>query len=82
METEVINGRTLVVRHTFPLTELQVGSRWAPADGGDREVEITSINGEWVEYRDEIDGVIREKDWFSFQVRYCLIVKIGANVIE
>lgn len=73
METEVINGRTLVVRHTFPLAELQVGSHWAPADGSDREVEITNTRGEWVEYSDA-NGVIRDRDWFSFQCRYCLVL--------
>jgi monomeric isocitrate dehydrogenase len=32
-ETELIDGRKAIVRHFFKAHEIQVGSRWARADG-------------------------------------------------
>lgn len=72
METEIINGRSCIVRHTFPLEELKVGSSWMSSSGS--EVEITKIDGEWVYYFDKNNGIFYDKDWFSFQCRYYLIV--------
>jgi hypothetical protein len=75
MRTEILNGRKIVCGHIYPLNELKVGQRWAQADGADRVVEIRTIDGEWVQYGEHATDTTYEKDWFSFQTRYCLIVE-------
>ena len=75
MRTEIVNGRKLVCGHIYPLNELKVGTQWAPADGSDRVVEIRDIDGEWITYGEYGNDCTYEKDHFSFQCRYCLIVK-------
>lgn len=76
METEIVNGRKLEVRANIRLPPgIKVGSRWAPADGADREVVVTKVNDNgWIEYLDESTGESYDRDYFSFQCRYCLIV--------
>jgi len=71
----VVNGRKLVCGHIYPLNELRVGTRWASADGTNRVVEIRGIDGEWVQYGEYGNDRTHEKDHFSFQCRYCLIVE-------
>ena len=75
MRTEIVNGRKLVCGHIYPLKELKVGTKWAPADGGDRVVEIRGVEGEWIMYGEYGNDRTYEKDHFSFQCRYCLIVE-------
>lgn len=73
MEIKVVNGRKLLVRHMFKVHEIDVGSTWAAADETDSTVEVVGINGDWLTYRHP-DGKEFEKDWFSFQCRYCLVL--------
>lgn len=75
MRIEVVNGRKIVCGHTYPLGELEIGQKWAPADGSDRVVEIRKIIDEWVQYGEHANDRTYEKDWFSFQCRYCRIVE-------
>ena len=75
MRIEVVNGRKIVCGHTYPLNELEIGQKWTPADGSDRVVEIREIVGEWVQYGEHANDRTYEKDWFSFQCRYCRIVE-------
>ena len=81
-ETEIIKGHTAVVRHFFKAHEIQVGSRWIGSSGGIVTVEGLNTYGStnpWIEvvYSWEKDGekFTHEKDAFSFQCRYCLIVE-------
>ena len=85
-ETEIIDGRRAVVRHFFKAHEIQVGSRWARADGSKGYVTVEGLNtygsnptDPWIEvvYSWEKDGekFTHEKDVFAFQCRYCLIVE-------
>jgi hypothetical protein len=79
-ETEIIDGRRAVVRHFFKPHEIQVGSRWARADGSKGYVTVESfIPDPWYEivYSWELNGekYTHKKDAFSFQCRYCLIVE-------
>ncbi len=80
MRIETVNGRNLVCGHIYPKNELKVGQHWAQADGADRIVEIREL----ITYSDGDIGVIYgehgndrsyEKESFSFQCRYCLIVE-------
>ncbi len=83
-ETEIIDGRKAIVRHFFKAHEIQVGSRWARADGSKGYVTIEGFNtygniDPWTEvvYSWELNGekYTHKKDAFSFQCRYCLIVE-------
>ena len=77
MKINNINGRRLVCQHMFIDDQIKPGQTWAPADGSDYTVTIISVIDGWVVYQyDKSDGAIstHEKDTFSFQVRYCLVV--------
>ena len=82
-ETEIIDGRKAVVRHFFKPHEIKPGSRWARADGSKGYVTVEGINqygsiDPWYEvvYSWEENGekFTHEKDTFSFQCRYLLII--------
>ena len=73
MRIETVNGRNLVCGHIFPANELEVGQVWAPADGSDRVVTITKIDGNIIYYNDPRFGDF-DKDAFSFQCRYGKVV--------
>lgn len=73
MRIETVNGRKLVCGHIFPANELEVGQVWAPADGTDRVVTITKIDGDSIYYNEPQFGD-SYKDAFSFQCRYCKVV--------
>ena len=81
-ETEIIDGRRAIVRHFFKAHEIQVGSRWIGSSGGIVTVEGFNTYGDtdpWIEvvYSWELNGekYTHQKDAFSFQCRYCLIVE-------
>jgi len=83
-ETEIIDGHKAVVRHIFKAHEIQVGSRWARADGSKGYVTVEGLNSygdtdPWIEvvYSWEENGVKKtwQKENFIFQCRYCLIVE-------
>lgn len=83
-ETEIIDGRKAVVRHFFKTHEIQVGSRWARADGSKGYVTVERFNSygdtdPWHEvvYSWEENGVKKtwQKETFAFQCRYCLIIE-------
>ena len=83
-ETEIIDGRKAVVRHFFKTHEIQVGSRWARADGSKGFVTVEGLNtygstDPWIEvtYSWELNGekFTHEKDAFIFQSKYCLIIE-------
>lgn len=80
MRIETVNGRNIVCGHIYKQDELKVGQRWAPADGANRVVEIRSLDPDasgmiWVQYGEYGTDRTYEKDYFSFQCRYCLIVE-------
>jgi hypothetical protein len=74
MRVEIVNGRKLLCGQILKPDQLAVGQTWAPASGSDRTVKIIGINGEWVRYEWEGSTVSHEKDAFSFQCRYCLVL--------
>ena len=75
MRTGMLNNRRIVLGKIFPLEDLEVGSWWAQADGTDRTVQIRAIDGNCVHYGTYAGDSTYEKDYFSFQTRYCLIVE-------
>ncbi len=82
METEIINGHRVIVGHIFKGDEIQVGSRWIGASGGIVTVEGLNTYGSttpWYEvvysWYENGEKITHEKDAFSFQCRYCLIVE-------
>jgi hypothetical protein len=81
-ETGMINGHKVVVRHIFKSNEIKVGSRWISAGGGGI-VTIEGLNqygsiDPWYEvvysWYENGQKVTHEKDVFSFQCRYYLIL--------
>jgi hypothetical protein len=75
MEYADINGRRCVIRHFFTFEEMRAmeGTTWAPADGMDRTVILgKTLPNEDVEYVDTQCNKLT-KDWWEFQVRYCLV---------
>lgn len=82
-ETETRNGHKFIVGHFFKAHEIEVGSRWARADGSKGFVTVEGLNSygstdPWFEvvYSWEVNGkkFTHEKESFAFQCRYCLIV--------
>lgn len=77
------NGYRIAVGHIFKGDEIEPGSRWISTTNGIvtiEEVKLlnTSDGYEWHEvyYSWEVEGerYTHEKDSFSFQCRYCLIL--------
>lgn len=80
-ETETRNGHKFIVGHFFKAHEIEVGSRWISSSGGIVTVEGLNSYGSTdplfeVVYSWEENGEKKthDKDVFSFQCRYCLIV--------
>lgn len=70
MRTEFIRGCGVILnRH-----ELATGQIWAAADGSNHTVRIKAVDKGWVSYTWEPNGR-HEKDWFSSQCRYCLVLE-------
>ena len=78
MRLEVKHSRVLLCGHILSREFILPGQRWASADGSNREVTITSVNFDKVEYCWDQNGsvVYHSKDSFSFQCRYCLVVDV------
>lgn len=75
-ETEIINGRKAIVRTKLPKEEIKVGQKWIAACCMDYVVEIVKLDEDgWVYYKNDFEDTIYDKDHFSFQTRYCLIVQ-------
>lgn len=81
-ETKIKNGYKFIVGHFFKAYEIEVGSRWISSSGGIVTVESINSYGipnPWYEvvYSWEENGEKKthDKDVFSFQCRYCLIVE-------
>lgn len=75
MRIEQVNGRYLLCGYILPVDKIKVGQVWAPASGTDREVVVIKVNGDWVTYAG-IEQPVYEKDCFSFQCRYCLVLDV------
>lgn len=75
------NGHKHIIQHFFKENEIQIGSLWIGVSGGIVTVEgLNNYGGinpwitvvySWEEYGQKLT---HEKDIFSFQVRYSLIV--------
>jgi hypothetical protein len=74
MRVELHHGNYIVCGHIFPKEALKVGQKWQSSGG--HIVEILEINmyddTTWVSYYN--DKMKHEKDQFSFQCKYCMIV--------
>lgn len=73
MRVELQNGRHILCGHILPLERLKVGQVWAAGSG---TVTIVGIDRDWITYEWEEQGkkVWHQKDCFSFQCRYCLVL--------
>lgn len=61
-----------VIRKMFSFDEIELHSKWISS--GNAVVEVINKNEGLIEYSNE-NGDVFEKDLFSFQCRYCLLVE-------
>lgn len=73
VRVETVNGRYLLCGHILKVGQIKPGQQWAPASGGNSAVTVISIDGGRVRYSGS-QQPMHEKDSFSFQCRYCLIL--------
>jgi hypothetical protein len=80
-ETKVTNGYKHIVGHFFKPNEIQVGSRWIGVSGSIVTVEGINLYGStnpWYEvvysWFENGEKKTNDKDVFSFQCRYCLVI--------
>lgn len=91
MRIENHYGKNIVCGHIFPPEEIEIGSEWQDSTGCCVKViakqEINhEYNGKinkatWISYSRHEKGAVKthEKDSFSFQCRYCLMIKDETN---
>lgn len=76
MRIENINGKYVLCGHILSPEFILSGQVWTRADGSDSEVIITRVDGREVYYWwiENDHMVIHNKDAFSFQCRYSLVI--------
>lgn len=76
MRTELVGGRWLLCGVILPKQHIKHGQEWAAASGSNSVVKINAVRDDWVGYNWKEKGVVKyhEKDVFSFQCRYCLVL--------
>jgi len=79
MELYRAEGVNQVIRHMFKFEEILVGSTWISSSSW--RVKVTSAEDDWITYVDH-NGIEHEKDTFSFQCRYCLVVEDHNDFLE
>lgn len=72
MRVEKVRERYLLCGVILPKNKIKHGQLWAAADGTDHVVRINGVRDDWVGYN--WGGSYNEKDVFSFQCRYCLVL--------
>lgn len=79
MRIEQHFGRWIVCGHIYSAEEIVAGQVWQSSGGGTVTVEGTEKFGDqtWVTYSWITNGekMLYEKDSFSFQCRYCLVLE-------
>jgi hypothetical protein len=76
MRIEKSKGHKIVCGHIYPVNEIVLGSKWMGSSGGIVtviKIENDQVTYTWREGEDQ-KKVRHDKDSFSFQCRYCLIV--------
>ena len=73
---EIVHGRKPLCGVILPKHRIQHGQTWAPASGSNHTVRIIAVRDDWVCYSWQENGRTQyhEKDVFSFQCRYCLVI--------
>lgn len=82
MRVENVNGRNILCGGILPLGKIFPGQMWTAADDSEWDVIVTRVSGADVTYRAVKDGVEGDKDFFSFQCRYCLILDGSGEIPE
>lgn len=80
MRIEVVNNRNLLCGIILPKDKLAVGQEWAQADGVDRVVNIRELifyedGSVDIAYGEHAADRSYQTDSFSFQTRYCLVIR-------
>lgn len=76
MRVEKHGNYSFVCGHIFPVNELESGQKWCDASGR-FHVTIDKIEDNWVQYSwdENREKKTHQKDSFSFQCRYFLVVE-------
>ena len=77
MRIETEFGRNILCGYILQVSQIRIGSEWQDSQGN--VVVITEINADWITYTTQ-DKAYFEKDAFSFQTRYSLILREGEIV--
>ena len=82
MRVEKVNGRNILCGCILPVGKIFPGQMWTSADDDGWDVIVTRISGAEVTYRAVKDGGECDKDFFSFQCRYCLVLDGSGEIPE
>lgn len=78
-QTDEIKGHKAVVGHFFEASEIEIGSRWIGSSGNIVTVADLIKYNDWYKvvytWVENVEELLNEKDLFSFQCRYFLIVE-------
>jgi hypothetical protein len=74
VRSEYHNGRWILCGHILPKEQIKPGQEWMSS--GNLVVTVSAVRGDWVGYTWKENGktCYHEKDAFSFQCRYCLVL--------
>lgn len=82
MRVEKVNGRNILCGCILPVGKIFPGQLWTAADDSGRDVLVVGVSGSEVAYIGIKDDVKCDKDFFSFQCRYCLVLDGSGEIPE
>lgn len=82
MRVEKVNGRNILCGCIPPAGKIFPGQLWTASDDSGRDVLVVGISGSNVAYIGIKDDVKCDKDFFSFQCRYCLVLDGSGEIPE
>lgn len=82
MRVEKVNGRNILCGCILPVGKIFPGQLWTAADDSGWDVLVVDVSGSEVAYIGIKDDVKCDKDFFSFQCRYCLVLDGSGEIPE
>lgn len=77
-----VKGRNILWSGILPVGKIFPGQMWTVADDSGWDVIVTRVSGSEVTCRAVEDGREFDKDFFSFQCLYCLILDGSGEIPE
>lgn len=82
MRVQKVNGRNILCGCILPVGKIFPGQLWTAADDSGWDVLVVDVSGSEVAYIGIKDDVKCDKDFFSFQCRYCLVLDGSGEIPE